>query len=819
MPARFQRLGPVGAMLAAAAVLAVVAWLAGVGTANGQNSLSEDIQLPGSAKSKNEAFQLDATGLDDSLVDDSLVDDDNPVIIGAEFVLRAGQPGELRVTATIAPGFHVYAMDQTGRGPIATKITIEESSDYTVGQFAPDAPAKEHVDEAVFPGVTLKEHTGRVVWSAPLQIADGTDLGSLKIEGKISWQVCKEQNCRPGSNSFTAKLSAAQSDSDAGAFRIPETHAKISGYVDAKIAAPKGKIRLVLQIEPIDGYHVYELLGADPAQGNKPTLIGLRESSGLAPGLAVASSAPAQPEAKDAELGARPYHDKPVSWTVEFDVPGDYGQKAIALAGTVGYQVCLHDKCERPQAVHFEVNIPVGEKADRSGRTPLAFAKAKGYDELKALPRVQPAGEGKTAMAAAPSANKGAGAFVAVLALAMLGGLILNFMPCVLPVVGLKVLSFVEQSGHNRLRVFMLNLAYSAGVLSIFLVLAAFTSGLLAPLSKAWFGTENLAWGQQFTSAGFNITMTSIVFAMALSFLGVWEIPLPGFVGGKGANDLAAKEGLTGAFVKGMLTTILATPCSGPFVGEVLGFTLGKPPEVVFSVYACAGLGMALPYVSIGAFPVLVKFLPKPGEWMDTFKQIMGFLTLAAVLWLFNSIGGKYRVATLGLLFGLWAGLWWIGRVPAWKELLEKLQAWAIGGATAAAVGWTAFFVFGPREELIAWQPFSRATVERLRAEGKPVMVDFTADWCANCQINMRVVLETEEVAGALVAGGFTSLKADWSEPSVEIETTLAELESKSIPVCAIYPADPARPPIVLLNLITKRQVLDALAEATAPPE
>ena len=193
------------------------------------------------------------------------------------------------------------------------------------------------------------------------------------------------------------------------------------------------------------------------------------------------------------------------------------------------------------------------------------------------------------------------------LSFAFLGGLILNLMPCVLPVIGLKVLSFAEQGGESRLKVFGLNLAYSIGLISVFLVLA----------SLAVFA--DFGWGEQFTNSTFQVSMVILVFAMALSFLGVWEIPIPGFAGTGKANDLQDKEGFSGAFFKGIFTTILATPCSGPFLGTAFGYTLTLPPAMVFLFFFTAGLGMAMPYLLIGIFPSLVKWLPKPGLWMETF--------------------------------------------------------------------------------------------------------------------------------------------------------------------------------------------------------
>ena len=271
-----------------------------------------------------------------------------------------------------------------------------------------------------------------------------------------------------------------------------------------------------------------------------------------------------------------------------------------------------------------------------------------------------------------------------------LGGLILNLMPCVLPVIGLKIISFVEQSGQDRKRVLWLNVWYSLGILAVFMVLATL------PVAYHYFQAKQFGWGQQFAYDGFNITLTAIVFVMALSFLGVWEIPIPGFVGSSKANDLAAQEGVAGAFFKGAITTVLATPCSGPFLGTALAFALAEPPYITYAMFGCIGLGMAFPYLLIGAFPQLIHFLPKPRTWMDTFKQIMGFVLLGTVVYLMTVIQWAAMVPTVALLMGLWAGCWWIGRTPAYAEFGARARAWVGGAAAAGIIGVVAFQWLGP---------------------------------------------------------------------------------------------------------------------------
>jgi thiol:disulfide interchange protein len=299
-----------------------------------------------------------------------------------------------------------------------------------------------------------------------------------------------------------------------------------------------------------------------------------------------------------------------------------------------------------------------------------------------------------------------------------------------------------------------------------------------------------------------------------LSFLGVWEIPIPGFVGSGKAAEAATHEGASGAFAKGVLSTVLATPCSGPLLGSVFGFTLRQPPGVIYAIFAAIGLGMASPYLLIGAFPQLIRFLPKPGLWMDTFKHIMGFVLLGTVVFLFTFLDRNYVVPTFGMLVGLWAGCWWIGRVPLTAELGRKIGVWVQGAAVAAGAGCISFVLLLPHDALLPWQPFSVGALSKLRSEGKTVMVDFTADWCLTCKTNLKFAINTPGVLEVIRSNDVVPLLADWTDGSQEIKDMLTALESNSIPVVAIFPADRPNEPIVLRDLISQGRLLDALKEA-----
>jgi suppressor for copper-sensitivity B len=336
--------------------------------------------------------------------------------------------------------------------------------------------------------------------------------------------------------------------------------------------------------------------------------------------------------------------------------------------------------------------------------------------------------------------------------LAFIGGLLLNLMPCVLPVLALKATSL-----HDDYR------WYVAGMMSVF--------GVLATLSVAL----GLAWGEQFNYQWFSIALTGLVFAMGLSFLGVWELPQPGI-----------RQGEVGSFGRGVLTTLLATPCSGPFLGPVFGATLGQHPATVYTIFACVGAGMSAPYL---AMPLTRRLLPKPGAWMVTLRQVAGFALIGTSIWLLRSVSDRWLFPTLIALLGVGVGCW-----------SRRKSGWVV----AAAVAWAAFYT--APSDILPWQPYSAVRMTEARAEGRPVMVEFTAKWCLTCQLN-EAILNTAAIKRAVERDNVACLRAEMND---ETAALLRSLGYNSVPVLAIY----GNKTIVLPDLISKQQVLDALEQA-----
>lgn len=719
------------------------------------------------------------------------------IVVSATYMLDAsGRAGRLDVAAEVPAGWHIFSLTQPPGGPLATKLTLDPASPIRLtGEFVAAPAPSARIDELAFKGLRVEEHEGRVVWSAPFELNPGADPAQLSIRGTVRAMRCMATTCLPPSD---FPFSATRREAPRGEYQKQRGHVTIRGHVEPA-GTPLGSTwKLVLSAAPAEGWHVYARADRDPKEISKPTLIVVEEPASWVAGPPVASS---QPVEHTLDVGGKPivqrYHEGVVTWTTELKVPADAAAGSQRLTGLMGFQVCYDRGCDLPEAVRFEATIPLGGAA-AGGKLPLAFREAKYAEAARAAEGPPPSA---AQVSSAPPSQSGLPPLVGMLGAAFVGGLILNLMPCVLPVLGLKLLSFVEQGGQSRGRVFALNLANAVGIISVFLVLASLAAG------------AGLAWGQQFTYTWFNVAMAALVFAMALSFLGVWEIPIPGFSGRSTAMKLANQEGLVGAVFKGMLTTLLATPCSGPFLGSVFGLTLVLPTWQVYLLFFFVGLGMSSPYLLVGVMPGLVRYLPRPGAWMDTFKQLMGFVLLASVVMIFSFIQDDYRLATLALLIGVWFACWWIGRVPLTAEAPQRFLGWLAAAAITAAVAWFSFTQLVPHKTLIAWEPFSQTRLAEAQAQGKTVMVDFTADWCLSCKTNLLLAINTPEVSQLVARNEVVPLLADWTDGSPEIKEVLNRLGSNSIPVLAIYPAG-AEEPIVLRDLLLQSQVLEALQRA-----
>ncbi len=407
---------------------------------------------------------------------------------------------------------------------------------------------------------------------------------------------------------------------------------------------------------------------------------------------------------------------------------------------------------------------------------------------------------------------------------AFIGGLILNLMPCVLPVIALKILGFVSEAKSEPRRVRALGGIYAVGVLISFLVLAAIVIGVKS-------AGHHAGWGMQFGSPIFIVCLTTLVTLVALNLFGVFEVTL----GGRAldtAGELASKHGAPGAFFNGVLATVLATPCTAPFLGAALGFAFAQSPSVIILIFLTVGLGLASPYVLLSWNPAWLKFLPKPGAWMEKFKIAMGFPMLATVVWLFNVAASTYgkNVLWLGIFLVVVALAAWIFGEFVQRGRTQKTLAaivvliLLIGGyafALEKELDWRAPFVetnsSGSLKESatgIDWQRWSPEAVAAARAAGKPVLVDFTADWCLTCQVNKKTSLEVSSVREKIKSLGAVALVGDYTHFADAITTELNRYHRAGVPLVLVYPKNADAEATVLPEVLTPGIVLAALDRA-----
>jgi len=428
-------------------------------------------------------------------------------------------------------------------------------------------------------------------------------------------------------------------------------------------------------------------------------------------------------------------------------------------------------------------------------------------------------GETSAASALAPAA--GPGLWLALF-YGFLGGLILNVMPCVLPVISLKIFGFMQQAGDEPGKVFRHGLAFAAGILTWFLVL-----GLVIVFLQA--GGSQVTWAFQFQNPWFIFFICTVVFVFALNLFGVFEIVLPGSATTK-MSEVASHGGYTGSFFQGGFATLLATPCTAPFLGAALGFAFSQPPVVILAMFTSVALGMASPYLVLSARPGWMKFLPKPGMWMERVKQFMGFPLLATALWLLYVLGNQKGLdavmAVSAFLLVLALAAWIYGQLACgartvgarWAALLIAViltvgGAWAFGGqfarSEAAASQGGSGAVNG-----IDWVEFSPAELQRLIAEGRPVFLDFTADWCLTCKFNERSAINTAAVRKLIEEKGIVPMKADWTNSNPDITAALAQFGRVGVPFYLFYPGGGETQPVILPELLTESIVLEALGKA-----
>jgi thiol:disulfide interchange protein len=656
--------------------------------------------------------------------------------------------------------WHTYWRNP-GESGGATRIQWQLPPGITAGETQWPVP-----ERYLFSGLTTFVHHNEALLLVPLTIAKDTAPGAKELKAMVDWLEC-EKLCLPAKQDVSATLiigaetkpSADAGVIEAGLKRLPVADGAFRSRAWWEGAATTNDTRALIvelfiardAIEP--GFFPYE--GED---------------------FEVAPASEELPATGDSVRLRLTVKKSGAAW------PKEFAGVILAKAGAAG---------------------------------PAGF-------EVKLRPADQPpADAGSTAMTSA--AVGAAKSLPLMLLFAFIGGLILNIMPCVLPVIALKVLGFVQQSKESPATVRRHGIVYTLGVLCSFLVLAGVVIGVQQAGKLA-------SWGMQFGNPTFVVAMTVLVTLVALNLFGVFEI----FLGGgamTAASQLASKEGNAGAFFNGVLATALATPCTAPFLGAALGFAFSQPPVIVLLMFLVVGFGLAVPYLLLSWNPAWMKFLPKPGAWMEKFKIAMGFPMLATAAWLAFSVGAAHfgkQVFWLGIFLVLLALAAWI-----WGEFVQRGRKRVGLARGISLVILVSAYVLILEHELhwrapvvaqaggiehkpggVAWEPWSPEAVAKARAEGRPVFVDFTADWCVTCQANKKTSIEISSVIAKLKEINAVALLGDYTLVPDSITRELQKFGRAGVPLVLVYPRDATKPPQVLPELLTPGIVLEALEQA-----
>jgi len=412
---------------------------------------------------------------------------------------------------------------------------------------------------------------------------------------------------------------------------------------------------------------------------------------------------------------------------------------------------------------------------------------------FSAQPGAQPAVENTTSFSD----------FLPTVLLGFIGGLILNLMPCVFPVLGIKVMGFVQQSGEDRKQVIAHGLTFTAGVLISFWLLA----GILLALRA---GGQELGWGFQLQSPGFVFALMVFLFAFGLNLSGLFEFGTSAVGVG---SQLTGSNALSGSFFSGVLATVVATPCAAPFLAPALGAALSLPAVFSLILFTAIALGLSAPYLILSLKPELTRLLPKPGAWMETFKQAMAFPLYGTVAYLLWVLDGQVEESQLLRIFfalaGIGLALWIYGR---WSTPVRTALSRKLGAVMAALVLLASLLYAWPQNKpaTLGWQPWSKPLEQELVADGRIVYVDFTARWCATCQTNKAIVFSDQKIIAYFQEQNIATLKADWTNQDPTITRELSTFGRSAVPFNLIYypNADKA---IILPEILTPGIVLDAL--------
>jgi thiol:disulfide interchange protein DsbD len=665
---------------------------------------------------------------------------------------QSARPGDViwaGLEMDMPPPWHTY-WRYSGDSGQPTEIKWTLPEGITAGEINWPLPGKK-IDTAGDTSLVTYIYTNQVVLLVPITLAKSLPAGPLTLTASVKWMECSDI-CKFGGSDASATLTA-------GAESKPSPDAAVIGHWRGKVPQPDAASAAVA------------FWDRDPPRDNSRGLI-IEWKTNAAP------------------ADFYPHAD------THFDVGGTT-DLLPGQAGTIRlHKTVKKSEGEWPKEID---GILVGK---------VGLPDRFGLEEHLKIQAPNPA-----AVPSPVNAPAQTGSFLTMLLFAFLGGLVLNVMPCVLPVIALKILSFVNQSKEEPRRVRQLGAVYGLGVLVSFLVLA----GLAIAAQRAG-GVAN--WGDAFRNRQFQIIFTILMTLIALNLFGVFEITLGGKALGA-ASELSARPGFSGAFFNGILATLLATPCTAPFLGGALVFAFTQTPLVTVLAFLAAGAGFAFPFVALCWNPRWIKLLPKPGAWMEKFKNAMGFPMLATAVWLlWVSSSREDDELWLGLFLVVLALAAWI-----WGQFVQRgtrLRPLAVviclllAGTDYAAILQGRLQWLSPQTKMagIDWQTWSAEAVEKAQRAGHPVLVDFTARSCVTCNLNLASSLEIDRTRAKLKQIGAVALKADYTHEDPVIARELRRFNASGVPLVLVYSKDPAHEPQVLPTILTPAIVLNALDQA-----
>jgi thiol:disulfide interchange protein/DsbC/DsbD-like thiol-disulfide interchange protein len=682
------------------------------------------------------------------------------LLLSAE-TIRPGDTLTGAVVLNMEPGWHTYWRNP-GESGGATEIEWQLPDGITAGEI--QWPVPEKYD---FEGLITYVYHDEAVLLVPLKVGNDVSPGPKTLAAKVSWLECKDL-CLPGDGSVSANITIGD---------------KTITSPDAESiqAAKKELPSAATQLEPRAFWE------KDAAGDSRAVIFEWKGEAKNPDFFAYVTSGIDVLPAVEVLAG------EPGKVRIRKTVKKLEGEWPTEISGLL-----VEDIKQGLDSPAYEVTAPIS--AADAKDTPAS------------------------ATAPSPSVSAPKESWPKMLLFAFLGGMILNIMPCVLPVIALKILGFVKQGKEDPKRAFQSGLVYALGVLCSFAVIAGIAIAVKGAGSTA-------SWGMHMQNPYFRIILTVLMLLVALNLFGLFEVTL----GGRaldGAAQLTAKKGMAGSFFNGILAVVLGASCTAPVLVSAIGYAIPQPPLVILLFFLTIGAGLAFPYVLLSWRPQWLKFLPKPGAWMEKFKIALGFPVLATAVWLFSittSSGGSDAVWGLGVfLLSLTIAIW------IWGEFVQRGSQRKVLAAILAIVLIAFGYAYGLEDQMqwraartkqkesggvilskgIEWHQWSSAAVEKARAEGHPVLIDFTADWCPNCKANKRRAIDVDSVRQRIKETGTVMMIADFTDEDPVIASELQKFGQSAVPLVVVYPRNPAGEPMVLPTRLTEESVLEALDKA-----